>query len=40
MGGGRFLTWFVGSVPPALLTEPPGNLAGFLRAQELGPDWG
>ena len=30
--------WVVGSVP--LLTEPPGDLAGLVRAQELGPDWG
>ncbi|MEJ7637255.1 MAG: hypothetical protein WKF75_04505 [Singulisphaera sp.] len=29
------LTWAVRAVPPALLTGPPGDLAGLLRTEEL-----
>lgn len=37
-GAGRLLRWAVWSVPPAPLTESPGDRSGFVRAEELvGP---
>jgi hypothetical protein len=34
-GGVRLLTWVVGVVSPRRLAEPPGDLAGLVRAEEL-----
>ena len=35
LDGGRLLTWVVGVISPPLLAEPPGDLAGLVRAEEL-----
>ena len=39
-GWGRLLTWVAGVISPPLLAEPPGDLAGLVRAEGLvDPAW-